>query len=186
MYTDFGSMQRLLTWVLYTDFDSLQRLLTWVLKYTDFGSLQRLLTWVMYTDFGSLQRLLTWVMYANFGSLQRLLTWILYTDFGSLQRLLTWVMYTDFGSLQRLLCPQLRRSWWSILVSGCACVSVCVHPFVKNRAARVLKFHIWIPHGKIADTRFFLFQGISVSGDMPLWKNQNEIWCMPCLMNRAC
>ena len=32
--------------------------------------------------------------------------------------------------------------------------SVCL--FVKNRACKVLKFHIWIPHGKIADTHFFL------------------------------
>ena len=52
--------------------------------------------------------------------------------------------------------------------------------------ARVLKFHIWISHGKIADTRFFLVRVISRSGIMPLWKNQNEIWCMSYLMNRAC
>ena len=35
---------------------------------------------------------------------------------------------------------------------------------------RVLKFHIWIPHGKIADPYFFLVQIISLSGVMPLWK----------------
>ena len=48
------------------------------------------------------------------------------------------------------LCPQLRRSCGSILVSGCLSVgsSKTVH-------ARVLKFHIWIPHGKIVDARFF-------------------------------
>ena len=41
---------------------------------------------------------------------------------------------------------------------------------------RVLEFHIWIPHGKIADTCFyFLDQVISLFGVMPLWKNQNEI-----------
>ena len=34
--------------------------------------------------------------------------------------------------------------------------------------ARVLKFHIWIPHGKIADTHFFLVRVISLSGVMPL------------------
>ena len=42
-----------------------------------------------------------------------------------------------------------------ILVSGC----VCVCPFIKTVHARVLKFHIWIPHGKIVDTRFcFLYE----------------------------
>ena len=34
--------------------------------------------------------------------------------------------------------------------------------------ARVLKFHIWIPHGKIADPYFFLVRVISLSGVMPL------------------
>ena len=41
--------------------------------------------------------------------------------------------------------------------------------------ARVLKFHIWISHGKIADPYFFLFRVISLSGVMPLWKIQHEI-----------
>ena len=52
------------------------------------------------------------------------------------------------------LCPQLRRSWWDKLVSGCASVRLSVHPSVRSRTvhARVLKFHIWIPHGKIFDT----------------------------------
>ena len=47
----------------------------------------------------------------------------------------------------------------------------CIHPFVRlSRTvhARVLKFHIWIPHGKIADTHFFLVQVISLPGVMPL------------------
>ena len=34
--------------------------------------------------------------------------------------------------------------------------------------ARVLKFHIWIPHGKITDSYFFLIRVISLSGVMPL------------------
>ena len=36
---------------------------------------------------------------------------------------------------------------------------LCVRPCVRlsrTEHARVLKFHIWIPHGKIADARFFL------------------------------
>ena len=41
--------------------------------------------------------------------------------------------------------------------------------------ATVLKFHLWIPHGKIVDPFFFLVRVISLSGVMPLWKNENEI-----------
>ena len=40
---------------------------------------------------------------------------------------------------------------------------------------RVLKFHIWIPRGKIADSYFFLVRVTSLSGVMPLWKKQHEI-----------
>ena len=48
----------------------------------------------------------------------------------------------------------------SILVSACAFVRLSVRPFVlpsvQNRIqARVLKFHIWIPHQKIAYPYFF-------------------------------
>ena len=76
-----------------------------------------------------------------------------------------------------LLCPQLRRSWRSILVSGCECVRASVRS--RTMHARVLKFHVWISYGKIFDTRFFLVRVTSLSGVMPLWKNPNEIWCMP-------
>ena len=45
-------------------------------------------------------------------------------------------------------------------------IGLFVHPSVcssRTVHARVLKFHIWIPHGKIADTRFFfLVRVISV------------------------
>ena len=58
-----------------------------------------------------------------------------------------------------------------ILVSGCPSVSVCVrssHFFdachiLWTAHARVLKFHVWIPHGKIADQYFFLIQVTNVS-----------------------
>ena len=33
-------------------------------------------------------------------------------------------------------------------------VRPCVRPFVKTVHARVLKFHIWISHGKIGEARF--------------------------------
>ena len=55
-----------------------------------------------------------------------------------------------------LLCPQLRKNWWGILVSGCACARSW-----KNVHARILKFHIWIPHGKIVETRFFFLSELS-------------------------
>ena len=41
--------------------------------------------------------------------------------------------------------------------------------------ARVLKFHIWIPHGKIADPYFFPVRFTSLSRVMLLWKNLTEI-----------
>ena len=40
--------------------------------------------------------------------------------------------------------------------------------------ARVLKFHIWISHGKIADPYFFLVRVISLSGVMLLWKKKKK------------
>ena len=41
-----------------------------------------------------------------------------------------------------------------LCVSPCVCLSKTVH-------ARVLKFHIWIPHGKIVDTHFFFLSELS-------------------------
>ena len=52
------------------------------------------------------------------------------------------------------LCPQLQRSCGSKLVSCCPSVCACIRSS-KTVHARVLKFHVWIPHGKIADTHFF-------------------------------
>ena len=46
-------------------------------------------------------------------------------------------------------------------IHASVCSSRTVH-------ARALKFHIWIPDGKIADTHFFLVRVISLSGVMPL------------------
>ena len=61
------------------------------------------------------------------------------------------------------LCPQLRRSWRGILVSGCLCIRLSIHSS-KTVHARVLKFHIWIPHGKIFDAHFF-----SCPNYLPFW-----------------
>ena len=59
------------------------------------------------------------------------------------------------------LCPQLQRSWRGILLLGCSSVRPfhtlfdAQHNF-RTVNATVLKFLIWIPHEKIADTCFFL------------------------------
>ena len=101
---------------------------------------------------------------------------------------LIWV-YTVFPvlSVRKLivgffLCPQLRRNWRGILDSGCPCIrsSKTVH-------ARVLKFHIWIPRGKIFDAHCFLVRVISLSGVMPLWikSKQNLMHAIsyePCML----
>ena len=108
----------------------------------------------------------------------------------------TWTMgecivYTGMRLL-RLICPfsfmpQLRRSWRGILVSGCACVCPCLHP--SDQEPCMLGFWNFI-YGFLMEKYltyiFFLVRVISLSGVMPLWKNLNEIWCMPYLMNRAC
>ena len=68
-----------------------------------------------------------------------------------------------------LLWPQLRRSWWGILVSGCpsirASIRVCVQLFAKKPCMLGFwHFHIWIPHGKIFDTHCF-----SCPSYLPSW-----------------
>ena len=69
------------------------------------------------------------------------------------------VEYSVFGlnNIYSFLCPQLQRSWWGILVSGCPCIRL----WWRTVHARVLKFHIWIPRGKIADTHFFFLSELS-------------------------
>ena len=74
---------------------------------------------------------------------------------------------------------EVDGAYWFRVVCACMRASVC--PSVHQEPcmhARVLKFHIWIPHGKIVDTHFFLDPAVSLSEVMPLWKNLNEIWCM--------
>ena len=68
---------------------------------------------------------------------------------------------------QASLCPQLRRSCGSILVSGCPSVRPCIRASVRSSKtlhARVLKFHIWSPYRKIADPYFF-----SCPSYLPFW-----------------
>ena len=68
------------------------------------------------------------------------------------------------------LCPQLRRSWGGIVFWGCACVcSWCVTLFDTCMLSHIDSS--W----KNSWPLFFSVQVISLSGVMPLWKNQNEI-----------
>ena len=41
--------------------------------------------------------------------------------------------------------------------------------------ARFLKFHIWIPYGKVTSLFFFLTRVMPLSGVMPLFKHEMEI-----------
>ena len=98
---------------------------------------------------------------------------ILWTVHARVLKFHLWILHGKIAD--PYLCPQLRRSWRGILVSGCASLhpSVCLKHachILWTMHARLLKFHIWIPHGKITDQYFFLVRVISLSGVMPLWK----------------
>ena len=66
-------------------------------------------------------------------------------------------------------CPSYLPFWSYAPLKFDAC------HILRTMHARVLKFHIWIPHGKIADPYFFSYPIYLPFGVMPLWKNQNEI-----------
>ena len=61
---------------------------------------------------------------------------------------------------------------FSVHPAVCACIRACVSSS-KTVHARVLKFHKWIPHGKIFDARFF-----SCRSYLPFWSYAplNKIW----------
>ena len=66
-----------------------------------------------------------------------------------------------------MIMPPTLKKWGGILVSACpyvcmyVCVCVCVRACVLRACVRihvrdiVLKLHVWIPHGKIADAYFW-------------------------------
>ena len=97
----------------------------------------------------------------------------------------------DLKAVMQLLCPpnffpltsKKLKGHIGFGLSVRACVCLCGHSrhflmraiSYKPCMLRFLKFHIWIPHGKVADTCFFLVLVTSLSGVMPLRKNQNEI-----------
>ena len=81
---------------------------------------------------------------------------------------------TDLSKLFRsdkLLCcnifytpnfEEIDGEYWFLVVH--ASIRACMHLSVRSSRtmhARVLKFHIWIPHRKIADTPFFFLSKLS-------------------------
>ena len=80
----------------------------------------------------------------------------------------SWLMYSFLSKLSPFLelCPfeKIRKK------SDACRILRTVH-------ARVLKFHIWIPHGKIADLYFFpCLNYLPFWSYAPLKKNQKKIW----------
>ena len=93
----------------------------------------------------------------------------------TLPTLLFWGLLQMFLGHLRIffyLCPQLR-GWRGILVSRCPCVHPFMCPFLTLfdachilwiLHASLLKFHIRIPHGKLAEPYFF-----SCLTHLPFW-----------------
>ena len=71
--------------------------------------------------------------------------------------------------------PTLKKwgTYWFRLVPVCVCVCVCVIVGGGGQRDIVLKLHVWIPHGKIADT-YFLLELSPLVKLRPFEKNQNE------------
>ena len=85
-----------------------------------------------------------------------------------------WMCSISWEEIDQILCmykilvgiDTWAKSWRAILDSGCVCSSVrsrTVH-------ARVLKFHIWIPHGKIFEPRFFFLSELSTFLELRLFE----------------
>ena len=88
----------------------------------------------------------------------------------------------NFG---KIMLRTSKKLWEHIDFGLSICLSM--RPFIKNCACKGLEISYMDSSSKSSwNTFFFLVRVISLSGVMPLWKNQNEIWCMPYLMNHAC
>ena len=70
---------------------------------------------------------------------------------------------------------EVDGAYWFRVV--CACYRASVRSS-RTAHARVLKFHIWIPHGKIADARFFCPSYLPFWSYVPLKKSSYE----PCML----
>ena len=63
---------------------------------------------------------------------------------------------TFYSFLWHIFMPPTLKKLGDILVSACPCVCVCVCVCVCIHVRDiVLKLHVWIPHGKIADACFW-------------------------------
>ena len=85
-----------------------------------------------------------------------------------------WIPHGKIFDTHFFSCPSYLPFWSSAPLNKIQMKSDACH-ILWTVHARVLKFHIWTPHGKIADLYFFLVRVTSLSGVTPLWKNQNEI-----------
>ena len=56
---------------------------------------------------------------------------------------------------------EVAGAYWFRVVRPSVRASVCPSVRQKTVHATVSKFHIWIPHGKIVDTRFFFLSELS-------------------------
>ena len=84
--------------------------------------------------------------------------------------------------------PATSKKWMGHI--GCGlCVHPSIRPFSVHQEPCMLGFWNFI-YGFLMEEQLthicFLVRVVSLSGVMPLWKNPNEIWCMPYLRNRAC
>ena len=63
---------------------------------------------------------------------------------------------SEKNPLFSLFMPPTLKKWGGILVSACPyiCMYVCMYVCIHVRDI-VLKLHVWIPHGKIADAYFW-------------------------------
>ena len=94
-----------------------------------------------------------------------------------------YTLFCLFYIFDSSLCPQLKRSWRGILLLGRLCISPSICPCMRpsitvfdakhnfwTMNARVLKFHIWIFHDKIAAMYFFPISIMPLTWVMALWK----------------
>ena len=78
--------------------------------------------------------------------------------------------FEEVGSILVSPCPSA-----CVCVCVCACVRACVRPCVRacfrplKNLASVLKFHIWVPHQKLADP-YFCPNYLSLCCEIPLFK----------------
>ena len=80
-------------------------------------------------------------------------------------KLMLRIIFFDFLDVLNFIMPPTSKKLREHIGLG-LCVRLCVRPCIRSPKtvhARVLKFHIWMSHGKIVDARFFFFFGFVFS-----------------------